>query len=242
MERHLEDFLRHVSRNENPDDIWENCVQFFGGYGIETVYFWFGNAEEDIFWKTTVPPSWNAHYLENQYYQDDKVYNQAFTTTTPFYYGLEVDNDWIERHPRFERMLNEIADFGLNHGLIVPVASLDPKRGGGINLGTGGGIETLDRIVANRTEQVMLAAHCAHLRLNTLFGSRPREAQPALSVREREVLLWLAKGLRVDAIADKMHVKPVTVTLHIQKARRKLGARTRDQALSLAIMKGLIDP
>ncbi|MCU0906073.1 MAG: helix-turn-helix transcriptional regulator [Rhodobacteraceae bacterium] len=63
-----------------------------------------------------------------------------------------------------------------------------------------------------------------------------------LSPREREVLLWLAAGLRTAQIAHRMGIEPVTVGLHLRGARRKLGARTREQALAIALRDGHIDP
>lgn len=63
-----------------------------------------------------------------------------------------------------------------------------------------------------------------------------------LSHRERETLGWLANGLMVDAIAAKMGVKPVTVSKHLQSAKKKLNAKSRDQALAIALRQGLVHP
>jgi DNA-binding CsgD family transcriptional regulator len=63
-----------------------------------------------------------------------------------------------------------------------------------------------------------------------------------LSPREREVLVWLASGLRTAEIAHRMGIETVTVGYHLQRARRKLGARTREQALVLALRDGHISP
>jgi DNA-binding CsgD family transcriptional regulator len=61
-----------------------------------------------------------------------------------------------------------------------------------------------------------------------------------LTPREREVLVWLATGLRTTRIADRMGIACVTVNKHLIASRRKLGARTREQALAIAIRDGLI--
>ena len=63
-----------------------------------------------------------------------------------------------------------------------------------------------------------------------------------LSPRERETLLWLASGLRTAEIAHRMGIEPVTVGLHLLGARRKLKARTREQALAIALRDGHISP
>lgn len=88
------------------------------------------------------------------------------------------------------------------------------------------------------TELKYLAALIATFRAHdmdwTSDGSHYRFAD-LLSPREREVLLWLASGLRTAEIAHRMGIEPVTVGLHLQGARRKLGARTREQALAIAL-------
>jgi len=64
--------------------------------------------------------------------------------------------------------------------------------------------------------------------------------QATLTAREREALQWLSQGLLSAAIAERMRVTPVTVAKHLHSARRKLGARTREQALAIAVRDGLI--
>lgn len=62
----------------------------------------------------------------------------------------------------------------------------------------------------------------------------------SLTSREIEVLHWLAVGLKTTQIAHRMALQDVTVTKHLANARRKLGARTREQALVMAMHAGLL--
>ncbi len=63
-----------------------------------------------------------------------------------------------------------------------------------------------------------------------------------LSVRERDVLTYLACGLNNDQIAFRLGISEVTVRMHTRGARKKMGASTREQALALALARGLISP
>ena len=63
-----------------------------------------------------------------------------------------------------------------------------------------------------------------------------------LSPRERDVLSWLAAGLRPDQIALRLGVSAGTVDKYIVNSKDKLSARTRDHAVARALMLGLIDP
>jgi DNA-binding CsgD family transcriptional regulator len=63
-----------------------------------------------------------------------------------------------------------------------------------------------------------------------------------LTPREVECLEWLGRGLDNEKTAKKLGIAMATVALHLTNARRKLGAATREQALVLALQRGLIDP
>lgn len=56
-----------------------------------------------------------------------------------------------------------------------------------------------------------------------------------------QCLLWLAIGLRVQEIAERLEISGKTVEKHIASARKRLDARTREQAVAKAIQLGLIE-
>lgn len=63
----------------------------------------------------------------------------------------------------------------------------------------------------------------------------------ALSAREREVLRMVAQGADGPEIAAALVLSPATVRTHVNNAMRKLGARTRAHAITLAIRRGDVD-
>lgn len=67
----------------------------------------------------------------------------------------------------------------------------------------------------------------------------PSQAK-ALAPREVECLLWLSEGLRTDQIAYKLGVQPVTVSFHLRNARLKLGSKTREQMVAIAVKHKII--
>jgi PAS domain S-box-containing protein len=62
----------------------------------------------------------------------------------------------------------------------------------------------------------------------------------SLSYRERQVLSLLAHGHDGPAIADRLRLSPETVRSYGQSAREKLGAKTRTEAVALALVRGEI--
>lgn len=65
-------------------------------------------------------------------------------------------------------------------------------------------------------------------------------AKSQLTSREIECLNALADGLTNDGIARRLHISVPTVAMHLTNARRKLEAVTREQAIAIAMRRGLL--
>jgi LuxR family quorum sensing-dependent transcriptional regulator len=65
--------------------------------------------------------------------------------------------------------------------------------------------------------------------------------RPPLTLREREVLAWSAQGKSAWEIGEILNLAKRTVDEHAKTAMRKLGARTRTQAVAIAIRERLFD-
>lgn len=67
----------------------------------------------------------------------------------------------------------------------------------------------------------------------------PHPRLGSLTVREREILTWVASGRSNDEIAAELVVSPATVRTHVGRAMTKLGARDRAQLVVFAYQSGL---
>lgn len=61
-----------------------------------------------------------------------------------------------------------------------------------------------------------------------------------LTVREKQALRLLAKGLQTARLAQAMGISEPMANRHLSNVRKKLGAKTREQAVALAIRHCLI--
>jgi len=61
-----------------------------------------------------------------------------------------------------------------------------------------------------------------------------------LSPREREVLGLLAQGCRGTEMAEMLGLSGETVRTHVRNAMTKLHARTRAQAVAMAVESGMV--
>ena len=73
-----------------------------------------------------------------------------------------------------------------------------------------------------------------------LATRRGSDARKALSERERQVLRLLAEGGSYAEIGASLFLSPDTVRSHAQRAMQKLGARTRTQAVAVALREAVI--
>ena len=67
-----------------------------------------------------------------------------------------------------------------------------------------------------------------------------RKVEPAISDRQREILLLVAKGFNNDEIAEQIGITRHGVKAHLAIVFERLGASSRTEAASIALSLGLI--
>lgn len=98
-------------------------------------------------------------------------------------------------------------------------------------------VATGERVVAPALEEAALSElgrFARQARLNSRLGA-------SLTVRERQILGLLAEGLTMHQIGTRLSISPRTVESHASTVYRKLGVRSRVQAVSRAASIGLIE-
>jgi len=73
-----------------------------------------------------------------------------------------------------------------------------------------------------------------------LMGKVRDHGEQALSVREIDVLLLVARGASNQDVAEKLHVSTATVKSHLIQIYQKLGVSDRTAAVTTAIERGII--
>jgi DNA-binding NarL/FixJ family response regulator len=81
--------------------------------------------------------------------------------------------------------------------------------------------------------------------LNNLSGGERRMERGGgddfLTPRELDVLQWMVKGLSNKEIAEQLFISDKTVKIHVSNIFKKLGVKSRSQAIIYAIQHELVE-
>ena len=181
------------------------------------------------------PQDWVDYYVDNQCFLHDPVIAQAQKERRPFHW-FQV-NELRSLKPEEERFLSLLRDAGMTDGLAMPFFGPSGEvayAGLGVKSGT---------IDLSPQELRML-----HSSLYQIYNScqslrdEIRKPAPSLSPREREILLWVAKGKSNSVIADILSISEHTVDSLLRRIFRKLDVTSRVSAVIKAVQGNIINP
>lgn len=153
--------------------------------------------------------------------------------------GFRVLFDLGEQRPSAVLVLADRAD----GDLVLRALQLGAR--GFVTKGDGLGdlAETIRRVLAGE-RAMSTALEQDAMRALAVMARRAREGveiAARLTRRERQVLELLSAGLTMGQIASRIGISPRTVETHVAKVYRKLGVRTRVQAVSRAATLGIVE-
>jgi DNA-binding NarL/FixJ family response regulator len=79
------------------------------------------------------------------------------------------------------------------------------------------------------------------IRVRRLIRKSSPPVVSELTKRELEVLRLLAQGLGQKEIARELYLSPKTISTHLERIYKKLGVRTRTQAVTVAFRDSLVE-
>jgi DNA-binding CsgD family transcriptional regulator len=186
---------------------------------------------------TNAPQEWVVSYHERRQHLVDPILQKASASRRPF--SWEIERDF---HPiRSEQMavLRDAKRAGLSYGFSVPLhgpgcevavftvaGQSDPRR-----FKTAVGARAVD------LQMLALRAHATIVEC-ALCANEPEDMQ--LTTRQRECLLWTARGKTAWEVARIIGCSRATVNYHLQKAMRLLSASTKTQAAAKALERHLL--
>ena len=239
----MEETFRRIATSQTTDALWVCVRDLFWSFGVMRISYHHypgavpqSGAERGV----TVtaegfPEEWVCEYIQERLYTVDPIMEFARTVHTPF---LWEDIEQLMRvTPAQKDYLMRMRKAGVLTGLAFQVYG-PMMRNGYVGLGFDGPVPPLS------SQDVLImqcVAQAGHLRYCDLTQDEAQNT-PSLSVREREVLKWIAQGKSNGVISDILGVSPHTVDTMVRRLYAKLNVADRTTAAIRGIGAGLILP
>lgn len=237
----LPEHLASVQHCTNTNSVNTLLADYIRDLGADHVSFATGLDNSSPSIAHTFPQWAMDYYIENIHPIGDPRVAKCRHGNAPVFAGVDFWDRWPHLPQAIRHFDEEMCTEYARGVIFVPVHSINSAHWGVLAFCSNLGAEQLEKLYAQVSGPVMLAANAAFNRIEEL--SKPQLSPCVrLSEREREALLWLARGERNSRIAERLGVKPVTVEYFLATARRKLNAKTREQALAKALQQGQICP
>lgn len=238
MTKKLHDILETIVTADSSDKLWKEFVEYTKEMGAAQIHTWFGQTNEELVCYSTIPDWWQQYFIEVNAIEYDYLVNHTTRGNGPLLYGCDKDleNPALCQKAR-DLMKMSTGEFNYGSGITMP-SFHNNQRIGGINVCFPETVSELNNVSTQNILELLLVSSTAHERLFMLKSQN--EQSSLLTPRQQECLTWLALGLTSQEIADKIGISLHTVKMHIDSAKKRLGATTRIQAVAKALSSGLI--
>ncbi|WP_370206400.1 helix-turn-helix transcriptional regulator [Pararhodobacter marinus] len=184
---------------------------------------------------TNWPQTWQRTYFDRQFGERDPTLRAIAGAGRPFTItDLRMGRMGFQPSPEELEVLDFAAGLGLPHALIVPIYRAQGYKGIACLVGAGP-----DPDPETRARLHFMAEH-AHDRLRELSAAARIDPEIRLSKRETEILILARQGLTDAGIAEATDISIRTVRFHFGNARKKLAARSRAEAIAIAVGRHLL--
>lgn len=195
-----------------------------------------GMALGNAFLRSNYAQKWRQFYDERSLALIDPTVGHCLAWTSPL-----IWSDTMYTSEEQKNMREEAQCYGLRSGVTLPIHGPQGELGM-LTFATDELISpqllrhfkaTLPKMALIR--DVAFDASCSYLRKH--LG----EELPDLTQREKEVLLWTARGKSAWEIAEIFHCSEAVVDFHLANVRRKFSVTSKYTAAIKALQLGLID-
>lgn len=220
------------------EGVWNLAIEYYANLGIDGLLY-ADLKPQNLTLMTNLSQDWTTHYTDQDYAKVDPFFRYCCNS----YAASDVGQDCIVHHsymtPAEKKFILDAGDTGLTAGFVSPLRAKSQNGLAGWNFLSSYGRAHVNNLRQSHENEMRLIGHMVHQQISQV-SLRKSDDATQLTPREVEALQWTARGLRTDMIAAKMKLRPVTVELHLRNARTKLNAKTRDQAVAIALVAGRI--
>ena len=244
FEKTIGDICEKFSAAMQTDTAWETAQDIAISLGGNAVNVGVTARNGEILAaRSGMSESWLAAYDAQQFYMVDPFLESLVENER----GMSIDSGTLSSYApqdcKKKELSQQLKDFGYG--------SLIANTFGGQVIGGRKMIVHCSELSVDETHrcigqdrlhviQAIIAAHVA-LPDDPSSDGMLRLGRKKLTQKEKDILSWLACGLRNDEIAFKAGIAEVTVRKHLISIRSKLGTSTREHAIAVAMRDALIE-
>lgn len=190
---------------------------------------------------TTLPTDWVRRYEQCHYIAIDPRIRATLSCPLPMAWDQK---SYRGESSKLDQFLDDAQKFGIASGISFPIRDSRgrPALGALSSVIPDNDEVRMQHINRNLGDIILFGQYFHELLMVALVD---REAQaiepgPRLSPRERECIALAARGLASGDISERLHITVRTVQMHFDSVRAKLGAANRQEAVALAMKRGII--
>lgn len=240
--------LDELSQRFNDTDRWNFVISSLNQFGFNALNLASFSPETGVInWaRSSMSPQWLQEYSDGNFAEADPILAQVSNGIDSLYVDA-VGRSLVANEQRSSELYRGLERAGYNHlfSLAVPCANDEAKM-----VVLSSNMPGAEQMMTDQAREMRILATVIATNLGSETGALPPgihdlapglASAPPLSQREKQVLQYLAEGMRNDRIAEQLDLSEVTVRAHIRTARDKLGAPTREAALVRAVQMGMLD-
>jgi DNA-binding CsgD family transcriptional regulator len=193
-----------------------------------------GKNRHHRFFFVNWPADWVELYNRSGWFGIDPLPIEARRRVAPFLLSELVGAKYTAAQ---NALLKAAWDYGWREGFAVPI------HGPGSLQGLVTMVTRRDSFSLSRTDRAVIEAMARAVweRCRTAGDFGTFDPAPApLSPREIECLQWAAAGKSDKDIATLVGISPATAHFHIERAKRRLGVKTRVEAVAVGVLNGVV--
>ena len=197
----------------------------------------FGHPSTDKVRLSNYPVEWLARLRQNENF-DEPVMRAAERASIGFRWSRL--HELISLTERQRRYMKRAAVFGLSEGFTVP-NHVPGESFGSCHFAVKRGTALPDESLPATQALGCFAFEAARRLLETNQESSETYVEPApLTQRQRDCVLFAARGKSDSVIAQLLEIRPKTVNEHIEAAKRRYSVATRTQLIVRALFRSEI--
>ncbi|MBF0189079.1 MAG: autoinducer binding domain-containing protein [Magnetococcales bacterium] len=239
--------IESLRNSKDSDDLWERMLGVLGQYGIQGLLYTASHLPtigtvsdfaDNALVRTNYDPEFMAEKMKQL--DEDPFFDHALSQTESLLWDDASFSTYRGELSKEEKACVDLDwDFGLVTGVNIPFQFENGRGGGAFGLHAPDMSWEEFRKIWGEHDDILTQTVLSY---DICLRERFIGSVYSLSPREKECLLWLAAGLVPKQIAYRLGLHPKTVENQISSARKKLNASTSAQAVSKALILGVISP